>query len=69
MGTSDHRRGVGTTGSMFKTSRECPSETVWWVVRRRERSPSCQVLGSHHCFRRLFSWISCCEEAVGLESL
>jgi hypothetical protein len=33
MGTSDHRRGVGTTSSMFKIPVGWPSKTVWWVVR------------------------------------
>jgi hypothetical protein len=47
---------------------EWPSETILWVVRRRGRSASCRILGSRRCPRRLFSCVSCREEAVGLES-
>jgi hypothetical protein len=68
MGTSDHLRGVGTAGSIFKTSRLVAFGDRLVGSRRRGHSSSCLVLGNRHCPRRLFSFPSYREEAVGLEN-
>jgi hypothetical protein len=68
MGTSDHLRGVGNAGSMFKTSRRVSfCDRLVGSPPNRTFSPSYQVPGSRCCPCPIFSCPSCHEKVVAQE--